>query len=259
MMGLGVGIDYALFIVTRYRQRLAEGREPATTPWWRHCPRRGGRCSFAGGTVVVSLLGLFLVGQPYIDRLSPSARSSPSCWPCWPPRSPCCRPCSASPAAPSTACTCPACSGPRRPGPGAGSGGGGAAPSSAAPWLGGAAAAARPHPPGDPAVLDAPGVHRLGQRPGHPDHPPGLRPGCPRGSAPGSTARWSWRCPWTAGRTRAAVERLDGAIAAHPGGRRDAPAPLRSDRHRGGDHRHPDDLPAGGGHRSIWSTACAPR
>ena len=28
MIGIGVGIDYALFIVTRYRQGLAEGREP---------------------------------------------------------------------------------------------------------------------------------------------------------------------------------------------------------------------------------------
>ena len=28
MIGLGVGIDYALFVVTRYRQGLAEGREP---------------------------------------------------------------------------------------------------------------------------------------------------------------------------------------------------------------------------------------
>ena len=30
MIGIGVGIDYALFIVTRYRQGIFEGRTPAT-------------------------------------------------------------------------------------------------------------------------------------------------------------------------------------------------------------------------------------
>ena len=30
MIGIGVGIDYALFIVTRYRQGIFEGRDPAT-------------------------------------------------------------------------------------------------------------------------------------------------------------------------------------------------------------------------------------
>ena len=47
MIGLGVGIDYALFIVTRYRQGLGEGRGPAT-PWSGPCPPPAGPCSSPG-------------------------------------------------------------------------------------------------------------------------------------------------------------------------------------------------------------------
>ena len=41
MIGLGVGIDYALFVVTRYRQGMAEGRDPRR-PWRSRWPRPGG-------------------------------------------------------------------------------------------------------------------------------------------------------------------------------------------------------------------------
>ncbi len=47
MIGLGVGIDYALFIVTRYRQGLGESLGPAT-PWSGPCPRLAGPCSSPG-------------------------------------------------------------------------------------------------------------------------------------------------------------------------------------------------------------------
>jgi RND superfamily putative drug exporter len=69
MIGLGVGIDYALFIVTRYRQGLAEGRGPreATVV---ALSTAGRAVMFAGGTVVISLLGLFLVGLPFMDGLA---------------------------------------------------------------------------------------------------------------------------------------------------------------------------------------------
>jgi len=69
MIGLGVGIDYALFVVTRYRQGLAEGREPreATVV---ALSTAGRAVMFAGGTVVISLLGLFLVGLPFMDGLA---------------------------------------------------------------------------------------------------------------------------------------------------------------------------------------------
>jgi putative drug exporter of the RND superfamily len=65
LLGIGVGIDYALFIVTRYRERLADGDAPleavATA-----LSTSGKAVLFAGSTVVVSLLGLFVVGLPYI-------------------------------------------------------------------------------------------------------------------------------------------------------------------------------------------------
>jgi putative drug exporter of the RND superfamily len=69
MIGLGVGIDYALFVVTRYRQGLAEGREPrqATVV---ALSTAGRAVMFAGGTVVISLLGLFLVGLPFMNGLA---------------------------------------------------------------------------------------------------------------------------------------------------------------------------------------------
>jgi putative drug exporter of the RND superfamily len=65
MIGLGVGIDYALFIVTRYRQGLAEGRPPQEAMAVAHATA-GRSVLFAGSTVVVSLLGLLLVGQAYL-------------------------------------------------------------------------------------------------------------------------------------------------------------------------------------------------
>src|SRR5215469_1117263 len=61
MIGLGVGIDYALFVVTRYRQGLAERRPPREATI---------AVLFAGATVVIALLGLFVVGLPFMDGLA---------------------------------------------------------------------------------------------------------------------------------------------------------------------------------------------
>ncbi|MGH9046417.1 MAG: MMPL family transporter, partial [Acidimicrobiales bacterium] len=69
MMGLGVGIDYALLIVTRYRQGLSEGLEPEAAVV-ASLSTAGRAVLIAGGTVIVSLLGLFLIGQPYMIGLS---------------------------------------------------------------------------------------------------------------------------------------------------------------------------------------------
>ncbi len=68
MIGLGVGIDYALFIVTRYREALRQGFAPegATAV---AIDTAGRAVIFAGATVVVSLLGLLLVGLPFISGL----------------------------------------------------------------------------------------------------------------------------------------------------------------------------------------------
>ncbi|MDE0805894.1 MAG: MMPL family transporter, partial [Acidimicrobiales bacterium] len=68
MIGLGVGIDYALFIVTRYREGLHEGLDPQTATVAAQ-DTAGRAVIFAGVTVVVSLLGLLLIGLEFIAGL----------------------------------------------------------------------------------------------------------------------------------------------------------------------------------------------
>ena len=63
MVGIGVGIDYALLIVTRYRTSLAEGRDPRRATLTA-ISTAGRAVVFAGLTVVVAMLGILLVGQP---------------------------------------------------------------------------------------------------------------------------------------------------------------------------------------------------
>ena len=72
MIGIGVGIDYALFIVTRYREGLAGGLDPkeATT---RALDTSGRAVLFAGVVVVISMLGLSVVGIPFVTALGIAA------------------------------------------------------------------------------------------------------------------------------------------------------------------------------------------
>ncbi len=63
MVGIGVGIDYALLIVTRYRSSLAEGRDSRQATLTA-IATAGRAVVFAGLTVVVAMLGILLVGQP---------------------------------------------------------------------------------------------------------------------------------------------------------------------------------------------------
>jgi RND superfamily putative drug exporter len=72
MIGLGVGIDYALFIVTRYREGLKAGHSPedATVA---AIDTAGRAVVFAGFTVVISLLGMFIMGLPFINGLATGA------------------------------------------------------------------------------------------------------------------------------------------------------------------------------------------
>jgi RND superfamily putative drug exporter len=72
MIGLGVGIDYSLFIVTRFRQALGEGqtsREAAITA----TTTAGRAVLFAGLTVAVSISGLAVVGIPFVTNLGVGA------------------------------------------------------------------------------------------------------------------------------------------------------------------------------------------
>ncbi|SHN29533.1 MMPL family transporter [Cryptosporangium aurantiacum] len=61
MIGLGVGIDYALFIVTRYKESLQNGDEPEAATVTA-IATAGRAVLFAGTTVVIALLGLVTMG-----------------------------------------------------------------------------------------------------------------------------------------------------------------------------------------------------
>jgi RND superfamily putative drug exporter len=63
MVGIGVGIDYALLIVTRFRGSLAQGQEPRRATLTA-IATAGRAVIFAGLTIVVSLLGILFMDQP---------------------------------------------------------------------------------------------------------------------------------------------------------------------------------------------------
>jgi putative drug exporter of the RND superfamily len=69
LIGLGVGIDYSLFVVTRHRNAIKAGREPEAA-----CARAlntsGRAVLFAGGTVIVALLGLFVLGVSFLNGVA---------------------------------------------------------------------------------------------------------------------------------------------------------------------------------------------
>lgn len=65
MIGLGVGIDYALFVVTRHREFLARGMTVPESVG-RANATAGQAVIFAGGTVVIAILGLAVAGVPFM-------------------------------------------------------------------------------------------------------------------------------------------------------------------------------------------------
>jgi RND superfamily putative drug exporter len=65
MVGLGVGIDYALFVLARHRDYLAHGVEVREAAG-RAVGNAGQPVVFAGGTVVVSILGMAVAGVPFM-------------------------------------------------------------------------------------------------------------------------------------------------------------------------------------------------
>ncbi|MFD0354693.1 MMPL family transporter [Streptomyces sp. NPDC127110] len=65
MVGLGVGIDYALFVLARHREYLALGLEPHEAAG-RAVATAGRPVVFAGGVVVVSILGLAVANVPFM-------------------------------------------------------------------------------------------------------------------------------------------------------------------------------------------------
>ncbi|NNN37035.1 MMPL family transporter [Streptomyces sp. S3(2020)] len=72
MLGLACGIDYALFVVSRYREERAKGRDP-----WEAAGLAAGTAGsavvFAGLTVVIALAGLWVVGIPMLTKMGLAA------------------------------------------------------------------------------------------------------------------------------------------------------------------------------------------
>ncbi|WP_225803018.1 MMPL family transporter [Streptomyces sp. NK15101] len=75
MIGLAVGIDYALFIVSRYRAELAEGREKEEAAG-RAVGTAGSAVVFAGLTVVIALVGLAVVNIPMLTKMGLAAAAT---------------------------------------------------------------------------------------------------------------------------------------------------------------------------------------
>ncbi|MFD7405149.1 MMPL family transporter [Streptomyces sp. NPDC059866] len=72
MLGLAVGIDYALFVVSRYREERAKGRAPQEATALA-AGTAGSAVVFAGLTVVIALAGLAVVGIPMLTKMGLAA------------------------------------------------------------------------------------------------------------------------------------------------------------------------------------------
>jgi RND superfamily putative drug exporter len=72
MIGLAVGIDYSLFITSRYRQFLTEGMDGREAAG-RAVGTAGSAVVFAGATVVIALAGLSVVGIPFLTAMGLAA------------------------------------------------------------------------------------------------------------------------------------------------------------------------------------------
>jgi RND superfamily putative drug exporter len=78
LIGLGVGVDYALFIVTRHRRGLQSGLDPQQSTV-QALNTSGRAVLFAGGTVCIALLGLLTIGLQFIDGLAVPAAITVVC------------------------------------------------------------------------------------------------------------------------------------------------------------------------------------
>ncbi len=72
MIGLAVGIDYALFILSRHRTQLARGENPEESAAMA-VGTAGSAVVFAGVTVIIALLGLLVVGIPFLSVMGVGA------------------------------------------------------------------------------------------------------------------------------------------------------------------------------------------
>ena len=74
MIGLAVGIDYALFIVSRHRGQLARGMDPAESVA-QALATAGSAVIFAGATVIIALCGLVVAQIPFLAVMGSPPRS----------------------------------------------------------------------------------------------------------------------------------------------------------------------------------------
>lgn len=72
MIGLAVGIDYSLFILSRHRTQLARGMDPEESAAM-SVGTAGSAVVFAGLTVIIALLGLLVVGIPFLSVMGVGA------------------------------------------------------------------------------------------------------------------------------------------------------------------------------------------
>jgi len=72
MIGLGVGIDYALFILNRFRQAVMAGHDPKDAAF-ESVNTAGRAVQFAGTTVIIALMGLFVLGIGFFNGLAVAA------------------------------------------------------------------------------------------------------------------------------------------------------------------------------------------
>lgn len=75
MLGLAVGIDYALFLLSRHRQQLADGMDPETSAG-HAVGTAGSAVVFAGITVVIALAALTITGIPFLAAMGLAAAAT---------------------------------------------------------------------------------------------------------------------------------------------------------------------------------------
>ena len=75
LIGLGVGVDYALFIVSRYRREISRGVDPEEAAA-KSIDTSGRAVLFAGATVCIALLGLFVLRLSFLNGVAVAASTT---------------------------------------------------------------------------------------------------------------------------------------------------------------------------------------
>ena len=76
MLGLAVGIDYALFILSRHRTQVHDGHGPSRSPSASAVGTAGSAVVFAGATVIIALVALAVTGVPFLAAMGLAAAAT---------------------------------------------------------------------------------------------------------------------------------------------------------------------------------------